>query len=126
MIACVSFSKTVAADDEDKVACIHLKPLKYVSGTAQPIPTDAIDEIVFYWPAADPFTINFEMVGTTSVLLLANIGFSIYLIYMHLLLVLVHSCVYKLKNRGCLFQKIEIKIGSYLYWDGLIRFYMEL
>ena len=47
MIACVSFSKTVAADDEDKVACIHFKQLKYVRGIARPIPTDATDKVTF-------------------------------------------------------------------------------
>ena len=49
MIACVSFSKTVAADDEDKVACIHFKPLKYVCGIATlfSAAADATDKVTF-------------------------------------------------------------------------------
>ena len=90
------------------------------------IDTSFIDELLYYWPEADPFTTNFEMAGIESVLLLANIGFSMYLIYMHILIVLVHACVHKLKHRGCLFQRLDAKMGSYLYWDGLTRFYMEL
>ena len=46
-IACVSSSKTVATDDEDKVACIHFKQLKYARGNARPIPTDATDKVTF-------------------------------------------------------------------------------
>ena len=49
MIACVSFSKTVAADDEDKVACIHFKQLKYVCGIATlfSAAADASDKVTF-------------------------------------------------------------------------------
>ena len=44
---CVSFSKTVAADDEDKIVYIHFMQLKYVRGIARPIPTDATDKVTF-------------------------------------------------------------------------------
>ena len=30
------------------------------------IPTDALDDAIFYWPEADPFTVNFEMAGVDN------------------------------------------------------------
>ena len=39
------------------------------------IPTEFIDEMIWYFPDVDAYSLNFEMVGVESTLLLANIGF---------------------------------------------------
>ena len=90
------------------------------------IPTEAIDEAQFYWPEADPFNTNFEMAGVESELLLANIGFVLYIIYAHCLVILIHACLHRLKSSNTCFEKIHAKLGSYLYWEGLNRFYIEV
>ena len=90
------------------------------------IPTEIIDAEIYYWPEMDAFSVNFEMSGVESVLLLSNIGFAIYMIYMHLFAMLVHACLHKARNAGKLVPKIHSKLGSYLYWDGINRFFMEL
>ena len=62
------------------------------------IPTDEIDELIYYWPEAEPFTTNFEMAGVESVYLLSNIGFAMYLIYLHVLMILLHALLHRLRN----------------------------
>ena len=90
------------------------------------IPTDALDEAIYYWPEADPFTVNFEMAGVESTLLLANIGFAIYLIYIHILAMTIHLCIHMLRSVAKCIDILHAKLSSYLYWVGLNRFYMEL
>ena len=52
------------------------------------VPTEGIDEAKYYWPEADAFNSNFESVGVESKLMLANIGFVLYMIYVNCLLFL--------------------------------------
>ena len=90
------------------------------------IPTSSIDAEIFYWPETDPFSVNFEMAGTETVFLLANIGFALYMIYYHMLIALVHACLHKLRRSSRIVSKLHTKISNYLYWNGFHRFYMEL
>ena len=63
------------------------------------IPTDALDDEIYYWPETDTaFSINFEMTGVESKLFLSNVGFALYLIYFNIFLTLVHLSFYKLRN----------------------------
>ena len=62
------------------------------------VPTTYIDEQMFYWPESDPFSVNFEMAGTETVFLLANIGFAMYMIFFHILIALVHACLHLLRK----------------------------
>ena len=90
------------------------------------IPTDSLDDSIYYWPEADPFTVNFEMAGVDSTLLLANIGFVIYLVYMHILAMTIHLCIHKLTKVAECIKCLHAKLSSYLYWVGLNRLFMEL
>ena len=81
---------------------------------------------MYYWPEEDPFNTNFEMAGVESKLLLANIGFVLYMIYGHCLIILIHACLHRLKSCHKCLEKIHAKLGSYLYWEGLNRFYIEV
>ena len=66
------------------------------------------------------------MSGVSSVFLLAEFGFAMYLIYLNLLTMLIHALLHSWRNTSSKIQKLHAKIGSYLYWDGLNRLYMEL
>ena len=66
------------------------------------------------------------MAGVESELFLANIGFVLYIIYVHCLVILIHACLHRLKSSNQCFEKIYAKLGSYLYWEGLNRFYIEV
>ena len=65
------------------------------------------------------------MAGVESKLLLANIGFVLYMIYVNFLLVLTHACLQTLKSSNKYIKKIHEKLASYLYWAGLNRFFIE-
>ena len=53
---------------------------------------------IYYWPESEPFSVNFEMAGTDSIFLLANIGLVIYIIYFHFLIGIIHACLHKVRN----------------------------
>ena len=90
------------------------------------IPTEGIDEEKYYWPEADPFNTNFEMAGVESKPFLANIGFVLYMIYVNCLLLLAHAGLQRLKCSNKYTRKIQEKLASYLYWEGLNRFFIEV
>ena len=90
------------------------------------IPTEYLDELMYYWPEEDPFSANFESVGIETTFFLENIGFAIWMANFNIVLILFHAAIYKVncKSRCC--QKFKEKLSFYLYWNGLIRLYMEL
>lgn len=90
------------------------------------IPTEGIDSEIHYWPETDPFSVNFETAGVETVFFLANIGFAMYMIYAHLLAILIHASLHIKKKAASGVIKLRERLGSYLYWEGLNRFYMEL
>ena len=90
------------------------------------IPTGFLDDIMFYFPEADAFSPNFEAAGVESTFLLANMGFGMYLIYMNVFLVVVYASLHCCRNSSKFIKKIYKKISAYLFWNGLIRFYMEM
>ena len=90
------------------------------------LPTEIIDEEIYYWPESEPFSVNFEMSGTESIFFLANIGFVMYLIYYHMFIAIVHACIHKIRNLCKCLQTLHSKIGTYLYWKGLSLLNMEI
>jgi len=90
------------------------------------IPIELLDELIYFLPENDAFNENFEMVGIESTYFIMNIGFAMWVIYFNLVLMLIHAAICKLRARYVCFNKLYIKISTYLYWNGLIRMYMEL
>ena len=68
------------------------------------IPTDFLDEMIWYFPDVDAYSLNFEMVGVESTLLLSNIGFTKWVIGLNVSLVLIHIIVYPVRNTCRLFN----------------------
>ena len=66
------------------------------------------------------------MAGIESMLFLANIGFSLYLLILNILAAILHAGLYKLRNTSRCMSQLNAKLGKYLYWEGLNRLYMEL
>ena len=64
------------------------------------IPTEGLDNQIYYWPDHDPFSVSFEMAGTESLFFLANVGFTMYMIYLHILAALIHIILYPMRNYG--------------------------
>ena len=90
------------------------------------VPTEDIDMMIHYWPESEPYSVNYEMAGIESIFFLANIGFVMYLIYIHVFLAIVHASIHKLRNKSRCIERLHTKIGSYFYWEGYNRFYMEI
>jgi len=90
------------------------------------IPTEHIDQEMYYFPDSDPYTSNFEQVGIESTLFLANIGFAMYLILAHAFFIVLHACLYRFRYVNSCTKKLYTKLSSYMYWNGLLRFYMEV
>ena len=90
------------------------------------IPTEAIYEEFFYFPEIDPFSLSFETVGIESTLFLQNIGFIMVMILVHVLIMIMHALMHGPRNCCPCSQKVHKKLGTYLYYNGLQRFYMEI
>ena len=91
------------------------------------VPTENIDNMIYYWPESEgAFSVNFEMTGVETKLLLANIGFVLYMIYLNVFAILIHAVIYKFRNSSQKVNKLYKKLSSYLYWTGLNRLFMEL
>ena len=90
------------------------------------IPTGFLDDLMFYFPEADAFSPNFEAAGVESTFMLSNMGFGMYLIYMNAFLVVAYASLHCCRNSCQSVKYIYDKISAYLFWNGLIRFYMEL
>ena len=90
------------------------------------IPTDIIDEQLFYFPYGDAFSSNFETAGVESTMFFANIGLIFYMILFNAFLIVLHIFFFTAKNScGCA-EKWRKKFGDYLYFNGSIRFFMEV
>ena len=96
-------------------------------GTFDLIPTDWLNDLIWYFPDEDPFSLNFETLGIASKHLLQNIGLILYLILANILYailyLLVVPCRRSLGNFG---QNTVKKMEGYLLFNGSIRFCMEI
>ena len=90
------------------------------------VPTSMIDEMIYYFPEADAFSPNFEMVSIESTFLLANLQFTTWVILFYVLLILASMILYMFKDKAQCVRKLYEKLSKKLYWDGLIRLHMEL
>ena len=83
------------------------------------IPTHLIDAMIHYFPDDGPFSVNQEECGNESIYLADNVGFMLWMIWAHLLLIVIHLVL-------CRVKKVEKRFRKYLYCNGLIRLYMEV
>ena len=92
------------------------------------IPSGDINDGLFYFPEEDPYSLNFQECGIESSLFLLNMGFPLYILLGHACLIVLYLILYftnlMLKSR-CL-GKIVIYLSTYLFFNGLIRLYMEI
>ena len=92
------------------------------------IPSEIINEKIFYFPEVEPFSLNFQVCGIDSRYFLEIMGLPLYIMHGHIALFILYVLLYFI-NRvfkcKCL-KKIVKYIGALLLWNGLIRLYMEL
>ena len=90
------------------------------------IPTEIVDELLWYFPEAESFTPSFEMVGIEATIILQNGGLIFYMIMINLFFGILHFLLIPTIYLGTCFQKLVAKLKNYLYFNGSIRFYMEV
>ena len=61
------------------------------------IDTESLDELLYYFPEEDPFNAKFGFLGFDSSYLAANLGFMLYVIEVHFILLLIMPIVIFIK-----------------------------
>lgn len=89
------------------------------------IPVSSLEEQIYYFPEADPFTVNFEMAGTESKLFLANVGLPLWILALIPFLATLSACCTRLSVTNKHFDKIRHKLRAFLYEGGVSRMLIE-
>ena len=83
------------------------------------IPTEMLENLVYYLPEPVAFNINFAANGMESTLLISNIGSNLLMIILYILVAIMCLVLYKVTS-------IWNRLGAKLYWNGFIRLFLEL
>ena len=81
---------------------------------------------MWYFPDVDAFSLNFETCDFESTLLLSNVGFMLWILALHLLIFIIHLMIFIVQRVFKCCQNLRKKIGNYLYWNGILRLYLEV
>lgn len=88
--------------------------------------TEEITANLMYIPEGDPLSLNLQDQGIESLLIIPNLGTLFYLLLAYLALIIVQLLLYNVGKKVPKIGQISSKIGIFLYWNGLIRFFMEV
>ena len=83
------------------------------------IPTEWIDQLLYYIPEGMPYNVNMEMFGFEDRLLAANAGILKYTVFLYLALLVIYGIFYWIP---C----IRRRLGKYLFWNTLVRLLTEV
>ena len=81
---------------------------------------------VYQLPETDPFSLSFANCGYESNYFISNMGFQIYIIWAHLALVPLYLLLLYVSSYAPKIKRLSNYIGTYLFWNGTIRLYIEL
>ena len=88
---------------------------------------DIISVDKFYnLPEEEPYSLSFANCGYESTYFLSNMGFPIFIIYSHLILVPLYLILLYVSHYIPRIKWISNYLGTYLFWNGSIRLYIEL
>ena len=92
------------------------------------IPSEEINNKLFYFPETDAFSLNFSNCGIESEFFLLIMGLQLYIMLSHfaLLVLYIFLGLCNLKLKWTCIAKFVTYLGRYLFWNGFIRLYMEL
>ena len=90
--------------------------------------SEKINQKLFKFPEEEPYNLNFQECGVMSQHFLLNMGFPLYIVLGHMTFVVIYFLLYlaSLKLKCKCFEKVIKFIRYYLFWNGLIRLYMEI
>ena len=90
------------------------------------IDTEPTTMEIIYFPEMDAFSGNFFDAGYDSFLIIPCLGTMFYMLGGHVLLIVLSLLVYLLARAIKKLQKLHTKLNYYLYFNGLIRLYVEV
>ena len=92
------------------------------------ISSEHINKGLFYFPEEDPYSLSFQECGLESKFFLLNMGFPLYIILGHATLVVLYFILYlaNLMLKLKYLRKFVNFLATYLFFNGLIRLYMEI
>ena len=87
---------------------------------------DAINSKYMYMPEVDPFSLNFQMAGYDSVFIIPSLGLVYYTILAISLVVLIYFMLKPCASKcGGRIKKVRKAIRKRLFWNSIIRFFIE-
>lgn len=90
------------------------------------LPTDEINEILFFFPDVEPFNLNFQEMGITSIFALPNLGSTLYILAFYVVLI-IFALVVKYIGQYCkCCKKLHLSLYKAIFWGGFLRFWMEI
>ena len=90
------------------------------------IDTNALSlEAGIYVPEMDSFSLNYQNAGFDTSLAIPCLGTLALILFALTITVVLHLLFWLLSKYWHRVQRLESKIARYLYWNGLIRFFME-
>ena len=92
------------------------------------IPSESINEKLFFFPEEDAFSLNFQSCGIDSTNFLVNMGFPLYITLGHIALSVLYLILYlvNLLLKSKVLGKSLNYLAKFLFWNGLIRLYLEI
>ena len=78
-----------------------------------------------YVPEMDSLSLNYSNAGYDTTLAIPCLGTLVLILFAQTIIVIVHLLIFVLSKYLPRVQWLESKIARYLYWNGLIRFFME-
>ena len=92
------------------------------------IPSETINEKLFYLPEVDPYTIKFQECGIESRFFLQTMGLPLYIMLVHfaLLVIYIFLTLFNVILQSPRLRIITNYLKRYLFWNGFLRLYMEL
>ena len=82
-------------------------------------------EAGIYVPEMDSFSLNYQNAGFDTSLAIPCLGTLALILFALTITVVLHLLFWLLSKYWHRVQRLESKIARYLYWNGLIRFFME-
>ena len=87
---------------------------------------ETVTSDLFYFPEAEPYSFSFMQAGFDSTFMIPGMQTSFYITLGICALVVLHGILVIFKQSVPKVRRVTTKISTYLYWNGLIRFIMEI
>ena len=85
-----------------------------------------ITELIFYFPDEDPYSLPLQRSGYDTKYLMLGLGFSFYILVVYLVMIAALILLYPFSKCFKRVKKITDKLREILFWNMLIRLFIEL